>query len=1053
MVFIERKEFQDIINNTRFNSPYWIPMDRLVLSALQIFTSRYVNPQDREVCRLLLKVGAGIGKTLTSVKSFMAFLTIFRHIFSRSQEARYISIIGYSRQVFIRELLKYPELEIITYDELYKIRSYEQKIYSSVGANKEYFKAELSAFRQKIKKRISTELLGGMFRFYGLKQLLNQLFVGGLPEDAMQSNVYELYKQGRVKVNEILLGKFKGGCIIVDEIHQFYNSKEINNFGLALQFLLEYYGRDITMIGLSATILNNKAREIIDIANIMREPETPLFKTEDFFTNDKPTSSLEPLYKAFWGKVIFLEESTADYPELKYMGDSIRGIDYLKFTLCPMSPLHQQTFLLDGLDENTSKNFIIHDMVLPNPDIPLDDLKLFHPDVYYNLSPSEKSRISHYKGLYDSDAAKKIIKAAPNEWKRAVGIDIKELSNKEYTFVGPFWKYENLKTYSTKKCKLLELLNTELTLNPRQKVLDYHTYVKGSGISATGEMLKWNGYINYTDIPKSETYSSDEHITQEEWVKKYPDKEYHPARMVTLDAEVSNKNKDEYIDEYNKASNKYGQNIQLFNGSQKIKQSVDFRQVQLQFIEHRPTNISEYIQIKGRSVRRGAAEGLPPNMQNVKLYTLCSTYSSPTNLQPDLSRDTLEMRKYRNKVAEFKLIQEIEYELNRTSCNSYIFNKNGFKQSDILGAKSFIPLPTTIDGPYTGTPTITDITYFSHGYYTYTINEFTNVIKRAFISNSVWTYDSLWEFCCEIKMSNIDLSQSKDIFNIALKKLIFIPGQSLINMKNIIIFDNENYIIDKYYINGAASRMPRKVIVEIDKYYVLTVVDSFGNVQLGPDCFLTRTQKKIFNVFLLNESKLKLSQNYIKKITKKAKEIDPDQREVFYYTFLMAFPKETHYYVLQDIIENKYGAKKVDKLPKKYIDTYKKIGVLGKNWYIDQNKKNIFENGKWESYALPPDNRPDNDIVIGLIDNELFKLKKPILTEYHVRDRRTIERGMVCSSYAKEDLGKLIVDLHAIMPSRLSTQSACAQILIRLVELEGESSKSENPKKYLLFNK
>lgn len=1044
MVFLERREFNDIVNNPKFVSEYWIPVDKLTLSALQIFASRYINPQDREVCRLLLKVGTGIGKTLTSLDAVKPFIQIFYHLFMKSEIARYINIIGYARQVFTRELQKYPELGIITYDELYKMKQHENKILNSTGVNKERFKAAYATFKQKIKKRITSEVLGGLFRFTGYKQLVNQLFDSGIPEGANQTNIYQLYKDKKIKVNKLALSKFKDSVMICDEIHQVYNSKEINNYGLAIQFILEYYGRSVTLISLSATILNNKAREIIDVANLHREPEKPLFKTEEFFSNNKPIKSLDPLYEAFWGKVIFLEESTADYPKLEYLGEPIEGIDYLKFILCPMSPLHQQTYLLDKLDENTTQHFMIHDMVLPNPDIPIDDLKLFHPNVYHKLSQSEKSRISHYKGLYDSDDAKRLIRNAPESWRKEVGIDIKDLPNKDYTFTGSFLEYKNLQIYSTKKCKLLDAIFDEMKENPYTKILNYHPYLKGSGISLTQEMFRYNGIIGYNDIPKSETLSSELYVTQAEWIKMYPNKEYFPSKVVTLDAEVTDKKKDEYIDEFNKQSNKFGKYIKIFNGSQKIRQSVDFKAVQKQNIEQCPTNIPELIQIKGRTVRRGALEGMPENMKSVRLSIFCNTYN-------DRKDDTLEMKRYRRKIEEFKLIQHIEYEINRTSCNSYLFYEKGFKQSDILGAKSFKPIVTTIDGPYSGKPEKLTEEYFGHSYYMNTLTEFTNIIKRAFITNSVWTYDNLWNLCCKTTMSNIILSDAKDIYNIALKKLVFIPGQSLVNMKDIIIFDNENYVIDKYYTNGVTYNMPRKVIVEVGKYYILTMVDTFGNLQLTPDCFLSKTPKHTYNTRIIDETKLKLSQNYIKKIVKKSAEFTKEQLEIYYYTFLLAFPKETHYYIMQDVIEIKNGIKKLDQLPKQYISTYKKIGLMGKNWYIDSVKKNVYEHDKWEIYPIQYDKRPDNDIIVGVIEDEHFKLRKPVLAEEYIRDKRTVERGMVCTSNVKEDLIKIVERLEAIKPAKISTFSLCNQVLIRLIDLEGLSRKSTSPKKYIIF--
>lgn len=1049
MVFLEKKEFRNIVNNTKFHSPYWIPVDKLTLSALQIFGPRYINPNNREVSRLLLKVGTGIGKTLTSLIIAKPFIQIFHNIFMKTHESSYISIIGFAKHVFIRELRKYPELGIITYDELYKTKQYEQKILNSTGLNQERFKAELSAFKTRINKRITSEVLGGMYKFYGYKQLFNELFDEELPKETTQDNIYELYQAGRIKVNDILLSKFKNGLLICDEIHVSYNSKEANNYGLALQLILDYYKDNVTLISLSATILSNKAREFINVVNYHRNPNTPPFKTEDYFLNGRLIKPLTPLYEALWGKVIFLEESTSDYPKLQYEGTAIPGIDYLTFQLCPMSPLHQQTYLINGLDENTTQHFMIYDMILPNPEIPAADLKLFHPDIYYKLPQAEKSRLSHYVGLFDSDQARKLIKAAPVEWKREVGIEVKDISAKDYTFTGDFLKLGNLEIYSAKKCMLLKILSTALKSNPLFKFLNYHPYVKGSGISITQEVFRHNGYLGYYDIPKPETYSSEKFITQAEWTEKYPDKEFYPIRIITLDSEVSDAKKNEFIDEFNRASDKFGKHVKGFNGGPKIEQSVDFQNVSIETVEKCPDNISRLIQIKGRTVRREALARMPENMKTVYFHILCSTYSKDG--KPDLTRDTLEIKKYKRKIEEFKLIQEIEYEVNRTACNGYIFYNKGFEQNDILGAKSFKPIVTTKDGPFKGEIVESDLTYFGHNYYITTLNEFTNTIKRAFISNAVWTYDNLWEFCTKIKMSNINFKDSKDIFNLALKKIIFVPGQSLINMKDIIIFDSENYIIDKYYIGGLSYTMPRKVIVEIGKYYILVSVDTFGNLQLYPDCFLAKGQKHIYNVYVINEKKLKLSQNYIKKVLKKQKEISPADRPIYYYNFLLEFSRETHYYILQDIIEIKNGVKKMEQLPKPYIDTYTKLGILGKNWYTDEYKKNIYENGKWESYSLPPDNRQENDVIVGIIEDEKFKLRIPVLEEVYVKDKRTVERGMVCTSNVKENLMSYIAKLDAIKPIKISTQSLCNQILIKLVELEGISQKAENGKKYLIF--
>ena len=73
---------------------------------------------------------------------------------------------------------------------------------------------------------------------------------------------------GKIVLNVQLLERFKNSLIICDEIHNTYNSLEKNNWGIAIQHILNYH-QSIRAVFLSATIINNYPSEIIDLLNLL----------------------------------------------------------------------------------------------------------------------------------------------------------------------------------------------------------------------------------------------------------------------------------------------------------------------------------------------------------------------------------------------------------------------------------------------------------------------------------------------------------------------------------------------------------------------------------------------------------------------------------------------------------------------------------------------------------------------------------------------------------------------------------------------------------------
>ena len=150
-------------------------------------------------------------------------------------------IIGFSRHIFNKELLKHPEFGFISREE---INDHKQlKDLAATGTQLD--KDALTDFEMKIKKRLSNKHLGGFFKFYGYKEFFNRLFIF-TNQDIEKSSLNEVQiiagiKKGEIKLNKDLLISLSNSIVICDEIHNVYNSLEINNYGIALQFLFNLY--------------------------------------------------------------------------------------------------------------------------------------------------------------------------------------------------------------------------------------------------------------------------------------------------------------------------------------------------------------------------------------------------------------------------------------------------------------------------------------------------------------------------------------------------------------------------------------------------------------------------------------------------------------------------------------------------------------------------------------------------------------------------------------------------------------------------------------------
>jgi len=1042
--YLQKKEYREIQTFQQTKSKIWITPAVLELSAVQFLAKRYFNPATKE-CRCMLKLGPGTGKTLTSLEISLPYIKIFSVINQKLNQPYYVHILGFTKSVYKNEFLKFPELGIITYEELHQLRMLKELSMTASDITRDKIYDDYKKLKIKITRRISDTSTGGMYNFAGYKELYNNLFSGAkLPEGTNESNIYERFTKGEVQVNKLLLNLFANSLLIADEIHLAYNTEDTNNYGLAIQLLLDYHGSNITAIFLSATIINNDKREVISIANMMRTPGTPHFNSDDYFhASDKgkpyDAKRLAPIYEQFKGKVIFLEETGSDYPELIFDGKPYPGIKYLKFDIAPMSPLHEQTFMLDNLYIDTTSNFIIMDMVYPNPEFSYDEHMAMHPDREIAKKHKERikdqSQIGKIKGIYNNETCISLIKNASQEWKSKIGIHVKESRNISY-LAGPFLQYNNLKLYSSKYCIMLDIILDTLKRNPRAKFIIYHRYVRGSGIMTIGEILAENGFVDDRSIPTQLTYSSEELITQTEWIKKYPNREFFPARYFVVQFDVTETQKSEAVDRWNAESNKYGLFTKFFIGAGKIKQSIDFKNTTEMIIAQKPGTMSDYIQIKGRTVRKKALESLPPDMQKIHLHTLLSTGNNT-------KADALEPRKYAKKIAEFDNIREIEYNINKDAINNYMFEQ--FEPIDILGA-----LPYKNDNSKIPKQISSD-SYYMYEYYQDTIDEINKQIKRAFVSIPVWTYESLSKFV-NAKCSAINTNTSADLFNIVLNKMIY-RKDTFIDNKKVFLFDSENIIINKRYIDGVEYECPNKVITEFGNYFVLATIGTNSEIIIDQDMFFNDNVDTTMNYVINIESEDIIKTTAIDKLLKTIKDYNASKLESFSYVFLSSWPESAHYVFMRDYLINKKS-----RIPIQLINMYKKLKILngecGKagSWYDERFIRFTLNNsGEFMQSDRPIPIRTNTKPLIGIIVDSSFKIKDSRKDD--IGDKRNVNRGIGCNHIGKTTIAELAKELGIDIKSETKNSKVCNIIMKNLIDKEIHSRTVNEGVRYIyLFN-
>ncbi len=443
----------------------------LQFHSYQLFVANLMNP-NTPYSRLLMKWQTGTGKTIGALSLALNFIKYFQKEEMQGVTAvGSVFIIGFTSHVFKNELLRFPELGIISRTELSKLNRLKKMAYKGTKFDVE----NLQEYLTKIKKRFNNRKNNGFFQFIGYKKLVNMVFKIVEPGLNISSLTEEEIKKAiddeKIKVNINLLNEFKNSLVICDEIHNVYNSLTTNNWGIALRYVLDH-DPSIRAVFMSATPINNNPTEVVDLLNlILPRTHYKLFSKTEFFESDKKLKrgALDKIANLCKGRVSYLRDVNPKYfPSKKFIGEDIPGIPYLKFVRNPMSELHYNTYKQVYEGSLSPESQYLTDFALPNPS-------------------------STKVGLYQTSEIKKLLPYASQKWK-----DDNKINYQKDKITGDILQVKNLTKISTKYATMMETI-TQNIKNDCGKTFIYHNVIHMSGVLFIQEILLQNYIIGEYD--------------------------------------------------------------------------------------------------------------------------------------------------------------------------------------------------------------------------------------------------------------------------------------------------------------------------------------------------------------------------------------------------------------------------------------------------------------------------------------------------------------------------------------------------------------------------
>lgn len=558
--------------------------------------------------RLLAAHNTGSGKTRTALEVAQGF-TAYHRAQARI-ESPLVYIIGYSRSLFIRELLRWPDFGFVTQDELNELAKIQRLAATGTSADVD----ALKHFMTKLKKRLSNPKWGGHYRFLGFKEFYNLLFRS------------DDLRPGHMQLNEHLIINMANCIVLIDEMQLLYNSVETNNLGMALRVIGQIFSGspDVTswtgplsaecskiiarstlyMVFLSATPVAD-SQNFIDLVNVLIRPQdimhrfpatktrpVPIVERGDFFdkSGELLPGALANMVKLTEGYVSYIYDINPEYyPQKLYAGVTVPNIPYIKFTLCVMPPKLAATY-----------RQVVSTTLPAAAEMLLDGAVDVGGTYYYSMES---------------------LRELGNKKLAKYGIEI--VQDNDHTYLSGAFLLHKLPQCFPKYAKMLEIIREIVVSGPGKIFISHQRVTGGSGVRTIMEILMQNGILNTNSTPNENTWCNV--CCQPMRKHKSADPhEFIPVRAILVYGEMDRASVDRKISMYGSRGNLYGEQYRILLGSKKLNVGYDFEAIQYQINLSVTDDAAEYLQRDGRGARTDSHKHLPPEQRKITIHNLVS---------------------------------------------------------------------------------------------------------------------------------------------------------------------------------------------------------------------------------------------------------------------------------------------------------------------------------------------------------------------------------------------------------------------------------------------
>jgi hypothetical protein len=765
----------------------------LRLRSYQLFARNFLSP-DTPYNRLLVLHDMGTGKTTTGIAIAMEYIKYFKQNIKGTPQP-FVYIVGFTRAQFERDLFRFAEFGFITRAEYILMNKLRQSAQTGSEADADAYRE----FKMQLRRRLGNQKGNGFIKFVGYKELANDVFVSNKNVATMSAaDIVASLADKSLVINYEYVAKFKNCLLICDEIHNVYNSLSKNNWGVALQIVLNEHGKNIRAAFLTGTVLKNAQTEIVDVLNLIAGTAERTYARSEFFDkNDQLLSTaVQQISDLARGRVSFLVDvNPTRYPSQSYSGTMIPGTPYLSFVRTTMSKLQNDTYIAIKDDKSSlHEHAYIFDMVFPNPTGKL--------------------------GLFKSSQLR-MLEIADDAWRKKNGISV---NMDTMTISGSILHESNIATYSGKYPAMLKILE-ESRKNGAGKSFIYHKFVHMTGVFLIGNIMSANGYVSLNVPANTTTKCALCEYTMETHPKNTHS--FSAARYILIHGEMNKKTISNQLEAFNASDNIDGSKILCIVGARIMREAFDLSSVRNVFVVTRPDNIPSLLQIIARSVRAGSHQQLSADKQNVTVHILTSMTIS--------GEMTYEELKYVQKVKDYIVIQSIERALHASALDSVI-NRGIIEPALVkndIGHLYFEPGVKIIDNLR---PEDMNMSTFNVYHLEYEVIDIIYIIKRLFMNHSsVWSQVDLWK---SVKDPPFGFEYDATLFSyssfvLAVERLLWADdyfvnqNSGSINMLDILQDESDKRIMLPGSVIG--------VIVQIGEYYMAVPINP---VTKKPDIYI-----------------------------------------------------------------------------------------------------------------------------------------------------------------------------------------------------------------------